>query len=60
MKQKTKTILKLTAATIGITAIIVLGGILEHGYYWPRLEVFILPVMAGYIGYRICRKEEEK
>lgn len=58
MKQKTKTILKLMAATIGIVAIIVLGGIWERGYYWPAAEVFVGPgIIIGYITWRMDRKE---
>jgi len=60
MKKETKQILWLTAVTIGAVALIVAGGIWERGYYWPAAEVFVGPVMAGYIGYRIFRKEEEK
>lgn len=59
MKQKTKTVLKLTAVTIGAVALIVAGGVWERGYYWPASEVFIVLVMAGYIGYRIFREEEK-
>ena len=60
MKKKTKNILWLTAITIGAIALIVAGGIWERGYYWPASEVFILPVMTGYIGYRIFKKECRK
>ena len=60
MKKQTKKILWLIAVTIGAIALIVAGGILERGYYWPASEVFILPVMVGYIGYRIFKKETEK
>ena len=60
MKKQTKQILLLCLAIVGAVGLIIGGGILERGYYWPAAEVFVAPgIVIGYITWWIDRKEKE-
>lgn len=55
---KIKNVILLCLATIGAAGLIIGGGILERGYYWPAAEVFIGPgIIIGYITWRMDRSE---
>lgn len=55
---KIKNVILLCLATIGAVGLIIGGGILERGYYWPAAEVFIGPgIIIGYITWRMDRSE---
>ena len=55
---KIKNAILLCLATVGAVGLIIGGGILERGYYWPAAEMFVGPgIIIGYITWRMDRKE---
>ena len=46
------------AALIVVTALLIVGGYLERGYYWPASEILLIPLGIGWIAYK--QKEESE
>ena len=49
MKKRTKRMLLRIAALIVATALVVVGGYYERGYYWPASEILLIPLGIGWI-----------
>lgn len=46
------------AALAAATALVIVGGYLERGYYWPAAEILLIPLGIGWIIYK--RQEEAR
>lgn len=56
--KRAKNMLLRIAALIVATALVVVGGYLERGYYWPAAEILLIPLGIGWIAYK--QKEESE
>ena len=58
MKKKTKHMLLRIAVLAAVTALVIVGGYLERGYFVPAAETILIPLGIGWIIYE--RREEEQ
>lgn len=58
MTKRNKDTLLQIALLAALTALIIVGGINERGYYWPASEILLIPLGIGWIAFR--RKETAK
>lgn len=56
--KRIKNMLLRIAALAAATALVIVGGYLERGYYWPAAEILLIPLGIGWIAYK--RKEESE
>lgn len=56
--KRAKNMLIRIAALIVATALVIVGGYLERGYYWPAAEILLIPLGIGWIVYK--QKEESE
>ena len=56
--KRTKNMLIRIAALIVATALVIVGGYLERGYFWPASEILLIPLGIGWIIYK--RQEEAR
>lgn len=56
--KRAKNMLLRIAALIVVTAMVIVGGYFERGYYWPAAEILLIPLGIGWIVYK--RKEESE
>jgi hypothetical protein len=56
--KRTKNMLLRIAALIVATALVIVGGYFERGYYWPAAEILLIPLGIGWIVYK--QKEESE
>lgn len=47
-KRNKETLLQIVLLTV-LTALIIVGGIHERGYYWPASEILLIPLGIGWI-----------
>ena len=52
-----KTLIRILILAAAV-ALVIVGGYLERGYYWPAAEILLIPLGIGWIVYK--REEESE